>query len=92
MRRRNAGGLGRVGRVVTPVAVAPQLKCCGMNSSSDWRTFADDGNTVPDSCCVTVATGCGKNKLSDASAVHQRVVKEMPHPSCYCVVAVSGFS
>ncbi|TWW57039.1 CD63 antigen [Takifugu flavidus] len=48
------------------------LKCCGMNSSSDWRSFADDGNSVPDSCCITVAKGCGKNKLSDESAVYQK--------------------
>uniref|UniRef100_A0A674NH24 Tetraspanin n=1 Tax=Takifugu rubripes TaxID=31033 RepID=A0A674NH24_TAKRU len=51
---------------------APTLKCCGMNSSSDWRTFADDGNSVPDSCCITVAKGCGKNKMSDPSAVYQK--------------------
>lgn len=78
--------------MVTAVAVAPQLKCCGMNSSSDWRAFADDGNSVPDSCCVTVAKDCGKNKMSDASAVHQKVVEETSPPPSDCAVTVWGSS
>ncbi|XP_073720762.1 CD151 antigen-like isoform X1 [Misgurnus anguillicaudatus] len=40
------------------------LKCCGSNSSADWRegawiqTFAD-GRLVPDSCCKTPSERCG---------------------------------
>lgn len=55
---------------------APQLKCCGVNSSADWRTFASDGNTVPDSCCVNVTKDCGKNKMTDASVVYQQVIQK----------------
>ncbi|KAF3861094.1 hypothetical protein F7725_001349 [Dissostichus mawsoni] len=34
-------------------------KCCGSNSSTDWRGFGPDGNSVPDSCCVKVTLNCG---------------------------------
>ncbi|XP_068454076.1 CD63 antigen [Clinocottus analis] len=48
------------------------LKCCGANSSSDWRAFGIDGNSVPDSCCVTLAPDCGKGTMTDAAKVHQK--------------------
>lgn len=60
------------------MGVAPQLKCCGVNSSADWRTFAVDGNTVPDSCCVNVTKDCGKNKMADGAVVYQKVTVEAP--------------
>lgn len=45
------------------------LKCCGVNSTADWRGFSPEGNTVPDSCCVKVTVGCGKGTMSDKSKV-----------------------
>uniref|UniRef100_A0A674NK73 Tetraspanin n=1 Tax=Takifugu rubripes TaxID=31033 RepID=A0A674NK73_TAKRU len=63
------------------------LKCCGMNSSSDWRTFADDGNSVPDSCCITVAKGCGKNKMSDPSGCHDVIVDLLKSNIQWVIVA-----
>ncbi|MED6290317.1 hypothetical protein CHARACLAT_011896 [Characodon lateralis] len=47
-------------------------KCCGVNSSLDWKGFSIDGNTVPDSCCVNVTKGCGKGTMTDARKVHQQ--------------------
>uniref|UniRef100_A0A3B5B0Y3 Tetraspanin n=1 Tax=Stegastes partitus TaxID=144197 RepID=A0A3B5B0Y3_9TELE len=46
------------------------LKCCGVTNSSDWRSFAPDGNSVPDSCCVNVTANCGKGTMTDASKVN----------------------
>ncbi|XP_060930333.1 CD63 antigen [Limanda limanda] len=47
------------------------LKCCGVNSSSDWRNFKPAGNSVPDSCCVNVSTNCGAGAMMDPVKVHQ---------------------
>merc|ERR1712228_232041 len=48
------------------------LKCCGVNSSADWRSFSPEGNTVPDSCCLNKTKDCGKGHLTDASQVYQK--------------------
>ncbi|XP_033485423.1 CD63 antigen [Epinephelus lanceolatus] len=48
------------------------LKCCGGNSSSDWRNFSPDGKTVPDSCCIKVTPKCGVGAMTDAAKVHQK--------------------
>nr|BAM36397.1 CD63 antigen [Oplegnathus fasciatus] len=48
------------------------LKCCGVNSSSDWRHFKPDGDSVPDSCCVNVSTNCGVRAMTDAAKVYQK--------------------
>ncbi|XP_026224180.1 CD63 antigen [Anabas testudineus] len=47
------------------------LKCCGMNSSADWRNFKSDGNSVPDSCCVNITTNCGIGAMKDSAKVYQ---------------------
>ncbi|XP_022618813.1 CD63 antigen [Seriola dumerili] len=47
------------------------LKCCGVNSSSDWRNFRPDRTSVPDSCCVNVTANCGIGTMTDAAKVHQ---------------------
>ncbi|XP_073326774.1 CD63 antigen [Pagrus major] len=47
------------------------LKCCGVNSSSDWRHYKPEGNSVPDSCCVNVTTNCGSGIMTDTTKVHQ---------------------
>ncbi|CAI5648363.1 CD63 antigen [Oreochromis niloticus] len=47
------------------------LKCCGVNSSSDWKGFSSEGNSVPDSCCKNVTKGCGKGTMTDTSKVYQ---------------------
>ncbi|XP_028264867.1 CD63 antigen [Parambassis ranga] len=46
------------------------LKCCGVNSSADWKSFSSDGKSVPDSCCLNVTKDCGKNAMGDAKKVH----------------------
>ncbi|XP_058498903.1 CD63 antigen [Solea solea] len=48
------------------------LKCCGVNSSSDWRDFMPDGKSVPDSCCVTISTNCGIGTMMDPDKVYQQ--------------------
>ncbi|XP_054647888.1 CD63 antigen [Dunckerocampus dactyliophorus] len=47
------------------------LKCCGMNNSTDWRSFRPDGNSVPDSCCLNVSTNCGIGAMTDSAKVYQ---------------------
>ncbi|KAM9751339.1 CD63 antigen [Menidia menidia] len=47
-------------------------KCCGVNSSTDWKFFSTEGNTVPDSCCLNVTTNCGKGAMTDGSKVYQK--------------------
>ncbi|XP_035512743.1 CD63 antigen [Morone saxatilis] len=49
-----------------------ELKCCGVNSSSDWKTFSSEGNSVPDSCCVNVTKRCGVGTMTDATKVYQK--------------------
>ncbi|XP_076022274.1 CD63 antigen isoform X2 [Genypterus blacodes] len=48
------------------------LKCCGVNSSADWKHFKPDGKSVPDSCCVNVTKGCGTKTLADPIKVNQQ--------------------
>ncbi|RVE70930.1 hypothetical protein OJAV_G00069490 [Oryzias javanicus] len=52
--------------------IQEKWKCCGVNSSSDWSYLDSDGNTVPDSCCITKTNGCGKGNMKDASKVYQK--------------------
>uniref|UniRef100_A0A3Q1GVV4 Tetraspanin n=1 Tax=Acanthochromis polyacanthus TaxID=80966 RepID=A0A3Q1GVV4_9TELE len=47
-----------------------EMKCCGVNSSADWRNFAPDGDTVPDSCCKNVTADCGVGAMMDAAKVY----------------------
>ncbi|KAM3618694.1 uncharacterized protein V6R79_023763 [Siganus canaliculatus] len=51
------------------------LKCCGVNSSSDWRSFKPDGNSVPDSCCKNETTNCGLGAMT-SSNVYQKGCQE----------------
>ncbi|XP_063737646.1 LOW QUALITY PROTEIN: CD63 antigen [Eleginops maclovinus] len=46
-------------------------QCCGSNSSSDWKNFGPDENSVPDSCCVKVNKDCGVGTMTNAAIVHQ---------------------
>ncbi|XP_029911701.1 CD63 antigen [Myripristis murdjan] len=48
------------------------LKCCGVNSSSDWKNFRPGGNSVPDSCCINVTAGCGVGAMTDSNKVYQQ--------------------
>ncbi|CAJ1084587.1 CD63 antigen [Xyrichtys novacula] len=43
------------------------LKCCGVNSSADWKNYRPDRESVPDSCCVNFTKGCGDGALKDPS-------------------------
>ncbi|KAM9828573.1 CD63 antigen [Syngnathus typhle] len=47
------------------------LKCCGINGSSDWRNFQPGGMSVPDSCCVNKSANCGIGTMMDPAKVHQ---------------------
>ncbi|KAM6977573.1 CD63 antigen [Aplochiton taeniatus] len=47
------------------------LKCCGIHNSSDWVHFKPDSDSVPDSCCVNVTTGCGVGTMTNQTIVHQ---------------------
>ncbi|XP_077576808.1 CD63 antigen [Stigmatopora nigra] len=53
-------------------ALQEQLKCCGVNGSSDWGDFRPDGISVPDSCCLNVSLNCGVRAMADAAKVNQR--------------------
>lgn len=46
--------------------VQHELKCCGAQEYMDWEntTFAQESNSVPDSCCLSDVEGCGKGILS----------------------------
>ncbi|TKS76686.1 CD63 antigen [Collichthys lucidus] len=48
------------------------MKCCGVNSSLDWKHFKPEGNSVPDSCCKNVSANCGIGKMTDAAMVYQK--------------------
>ncbi|XP_061840136.1 CD63 antigen [Nerophis lumbriciformis] len=52
-------------------AMQEDLKCCGMNNSSDWRSFRVDENSVPDSCCLNVSTNCGVGAMTNSTKVYQ---------------------
>ncbi|XP_036387274.1 CD63 antigen-like [Megalops cyprinoides] len=47
------------------------LKCCGANSTADWADYDKDHMSVPDSCCKTVTTGCGKAAMHNPSKMYQ---------------------
>jgi len=47
------------------------LKCCGVNSSADWKDFKPP-NSVPDSCCVKVTANCGIGAMTDPAKVHTK--------------------
>uniref|UniRef100_A0A3Q0S2F0 Tetraspanin n=1 Tax=Amphilophus citrinellus TaxID=61819 RepID=A0A3Q0S2F0_AMPCI len=47
------------------------MKCCGANSSADWKGIIPDGKSVPDSCCVNVTKGCGTGAMYDSAKVFQ---------------------
>ncbi|XP_047451423.1 CD63 antigen [Mugil cephalus] len=69
------------------------LKCCGVNSSADWKSFAPDGNSVPDSCCLNVTKDCGKDAMTDASKVytegcHDSLVELLKKNLLWVLVAV----
>ena len=48
-----------------------QLKCCGAEDYMDWKntTFGRDGDSVPESCCITDAEGCGRGILATPDEV-----------------------
>lgn len=50
-----------------------QLKCCGVNSSADWKHFKPDGKSVPDSCCLNVTLNCGNGAMMEPTKVYQKV-------------------
>ncbi|XP_004070924.1 CD63 antigen [Oryzias latipes] len=52
--------------------IQENLKCCGVNSSSDWSYLDSDGNSVPDSCCINKTKGCGKGSMKNAGTVYQK--------------------
>lgn len=38
------------------------MNCCGVESYEDWfPTSFGNGTDVPDSCCLLISEGCGKD-------------------------------
>lgn len=65
-----------------------QWKCCGVNSSSDWRDFKPDGNSVPESCCVNVTANCGNGAMTNPVKVYLKVNLEIENQKynwCSCL-------
>lgn len=48
------------------------LKCCGMNGTSDWEGIIGTENSVPDSCCKNFTAGCGNGTMTDSDKVYQQ--------------------
>ncbi|KAL1020713.1 hypothetical protein UPYG_G00003690 [Umbra pygmaea] len=49
-----------------------ELKCCGVNGSSDWKGHYGGGqNDVPDSCCISVQPSCGVGAMNNSKIVNQ---------------------
>jgi len=49
------------------------FKCCGVNNYTDWAgtpAFTDSGD-VPDTCCKTVTTDCGKGASASLDKIYQ---------------------
>lgn len=61
------GSEGHDGVTKTWDVVQHELGCCGSEEYKDWKntTFGTAGNSVPESCCLTDADGCGKGILDD---------------------------
>lgn len=53
-----------------------KLKCCGVNSTSDWRSFSPSGDSVPDSCCIKMTKDCGQGAMNDPAKVFQTSCKD----------------
>lgn len=56
--------------------VQHELKCCGAQEYMDWKntTYGQNGDAVPDSCCITDADECGKGIITASSQeVTQRI-------------------
>ena len=52
-----------------------QLNCCGAQEYMDWKntTFGQNGDSVPDSCCILDAEDCGKGILKVPDEVVFRI-------------------
>jgi len=56
--------------------VQHELRCCGAEEYTDWAntTFGKNGDSVPDSCCVTDAPTCGEGILAlPADEIDQKI-------------------
>ena len=62
----NYGMGGYTGVTETWNIIQHELKCCGTQEYLDWEntTFAEESNSVPDSCCLSDVEGCGKGILA----------------------------
>jgi CD63 antigen len=62
----NYGKQGFRGVTETWNVVQHEMKCCGAQEYRDWSntTFAIDGASVPDSCCLSDIEGCGRGILN----------------------------
>lgn len=56
----------------TIARIQHRLRCCGINSPSDWKSILPDGKSVPDSCCIQSSKGCGKDALFDTKNLYVR--------------------
>lgn len=55
--------------------VQHELKCCGAEDYMDWKntTFGRNGDSVPESCCITDAEGCGVGILATPDEAGTRI-------------------
>lgn len=48
--------------------IQTELKCCGVNTSEDWRlVFGAYNNTLPESCCEKNVDKCTYDKVENSS-------------------------
>lgn len=53
------------------------MNCCGTASYKDWfATAFGNGTDVPDSCCLIIEPGCGKN-VADVVYPGDQVITEV---------------
>lgn len=54
-----------------------QMDCCGVVSYKDWfSTSFGKGEDVPDSCCLIVVEGCGKD-IAHVAVPDDEVITEV---------------
>lgn len=46
------------------------FQCCGYEMATDWANIYANGTSTPDSCCITVFTGCGKGALIKQNLIY----------------------
>jgi hypothetical protein len=48
------------------------LQCCGFTGALDWSKLLPGQESTPDSCCVSMVAGCGKDALMAQNKIYLR--------------------